>query len=449
LLGSLEQTLLEQTNEMERVFNLQKKNQWKMKATTVKERIELLNKLVDSLERYRKEIDNAVHQDLGRPINSGVFPSEVDMILEEINYTVKHLEEWMTPEYHLSSNIPGAQYYVKYEPRGVCLLFGAWNVPFVLLFSPLIPMIAAGNCVIAKPNELASASSQVIAQIIRDTFDESVVAVFEGGIDVAEALQQLKFDHVFLTGSPNVGRSVMGAAAKHLSSVTLELGGRNPLILDETADLKSIAQSIGFSKTYNTGQVCGSINYVFVPAAKQDELIAEIINFYQENFYENGDFQQERVGRIVNGRNFDRVMSYVTDAKDKGAKIAFGGSHDRNKLMIEPTILVDVPFDSKIMENEVFGPVLPIVTYEKPTDIIDFVNTGGKPLYMFIFSMNDQFIDQIVNNTSSGNVTINNWALNNFENELPFGGVNESGIGSYHGIHGFKELSNARAVLKL
>lgn len=439
----------EQIQEMKRVFDLQKKHQWVMKKTTANERIALLQQMGDTLERLREEVDEAVYLDLGRPSNTGVFPSEVDMILDEINFTVEHLEDWMKEEYQPSSVAPGAEYLVKYEPRGVCLLFGAWNVPFTLLFTPLIPMIAAGNCVITKPNEVTQHSSKVITKIIRETFKEEVVAAFEGGVDVAIELQKLKFDHIFLTGSPNVGRSVMGAAAKHLASVTLELGGRNPLILDESADIKNVAQNICMTKTYNNGQVCGSANYVFVPREKHDELIEEISSFYLENFYEDGVFQQERVGKMVNEQNFDRVLGYLEDADEKGATTAFGGSHDRNKLMIEPTVLTDVPLNSDIMNNEIFGPVIPILSYDNPKEITDYVNEGGKPLYMFIFSENKEFIDTILNNTTSGNVTINNFGLNNFEFNLPFGGVNESGIGAYHGIHGFRELSNARAILKV
>lgn len=420
-----------------------------MKRTTAKERIALLQQLGKALEHHRKEIDEAVFLDLGRPSDTNIFPSEVDMILDEINFTVEHLESWMKEEYKPSSVAPGAEYRVKYEPLGVCLLFGAWNVPFTLLFTPMIPMIAAGNCVITKPNEVTPNSSKVIVKIIRETFDEKVVAAFEGGVDVAVELQKLKFDHVFLTGSPNVGRSVMSAAAKHLASVTLELGGRNPLIVDETADIKNVAQNICMTKTYNNGQVCGSANYVFAPKKIHDELVEEISSFFVENFYEDGVYQQERVGKMVNEQNFDRVAGYLEDAVKKGATIVFGGSHDRGKLMIEPTVLTDVPLNSDIMNNEIFGPLIPIITYESNKEIADYVNDGGKPLYMFIFSENNEFIEEILNSTTSGNVTINNFGLNNFENELPFGGVNESGIGVYHGIHGFRELSNARAILKV
>lgn len=433
-----------QIQEMERIFRLQKKSQWKLKNTTAKERIELLKKLRNSLENNREEIDEALLKDLGRPKTS----SELEGVFKKLDHTIEHLEEWMKPEIHSHSQIKTATYYIHYEPRGVCLLLGAWNVPVDLVFSPLIALISAGNTVIAKPSELVPNCSKVIARVIKDTFNEEVVAVIEGDAHVATELQELPFDHIFFTGSPNIGRMVMKAAAKHLTSVTLELGGCNPLILDETANIQSVAQGIGVSKTYNSGQVCLSVNYVYAPKSKVNDLIQELSNFYTTNFYENNHYQADRVGKIVNEKNFDRVVGYISDAIDKGAEVVFGGGYDRTALTIEPTILRNVPLDSQLIENEIFAPIIPIVTYDDLNEVIDHVNAGGKPLGMYIFSNNQEFIDKILNNTSCGGVTLNSWALHGSEHHLPFGGVNESGMGSYHGIHGFKELSHAKSIFK-
>lgn len=449
-MGSLTEVSKDIKQEMNRVFTLQKESQWKVKASSSTERIALLNKLRDSLLNHREEFAQALYEDLGRPLTPDpTIGTEVDMVLADIEYTVNHLEDWMKTEYHSSDSIPGAQYYVKYEPRGVALLLGPWNFPVSLTFSPLVALLAAGNCTIVKPNELTPASSEIIAKVINEVFDESVVSIFTGGVKVAVELQELPFDHMFLTGSPNVGKAVMSSAAKHLSSVTLELGGRCPLILDETADIKAIAQNIGLSKSFNSGQICLSVNHVYVPRSKREELIDELKSYFEEKSYENGVFQAERVGRIVNERNFERISGYLTDAEEKGAQIVFGGAIDREKLSIEPTILVDVPLDSKMIENEIFGPLLPIITYDDISEVTNHINAGGKPLAMYIFSNRDEFVDSILNNTSCGGVTVNGWVLHGFENALPFGGVNESGIGAYHGVHGFKELSHARSIFKV
>jgi aldehyde dehydrogenase (NAD+) len=434
----------DQVQEMERVFQLQKKNQWKMKNTSAVERIELLGKLRTALELHREEIDQALFQDLGRPKNS----AEVYMVIKELDYTTSHLEEWMSYEVHDHPTIPTAKYYVQYEPRGVVLLLGAWNFPLDLVFSPLVALLAAGNTAIVKANEVTPNCSAMIAKVIKHAFDEEVVACFEGGIEVAHALEQLPFDHIFFTGSPKVGKSVMEAASKNLTSVTLELGGRSPLVLDETANLQSVAQGVGICKTVNAGQICLAVNHIFAPRSKVDELVSAISAYLKASCYESEVYQPEKVGKIVDARNFDRVTSYISDTLEKGASIVFGGNHDKSILSIEPTIITDVTLDSALVQNEIFAPVIPIVAYDDIHEVIDFINDGGKPLGLFIFSNNQPFIDHVINHTSCGGITINGWAMHASTHELPFGGVNQSGMGSYHGVHGFKELSHARPIFK-
>ena len=415
-----------------------------MKNTTVKERIALLGKLRTALELYKEEIDEALFKDLGRPKNS----AEVHMIIKELDYTVQHLEEWVRYEIHDHPTIPTAKYYVQYEPKGVVLLLNAWNFPFDLTFSPLVALLAAGNTAIVKPNGETPNCSAMITKVINHAFDEEIVACFEGRSTVAEELQRLPFDHIFFTGSPRVGKMVMEGAAKNLTSVTLELGGRSPLILDETANFNAIAQGVGICKTVNSGQICLAVNHIFAPRSKIDDLVKEISSYLKSNYYENNVYQPHRVGKIINERNFNRVTDYISDTLQKGATIVFGGNYDKSILSIEPTILTDVSLDNALVENEIFAPVIPIIAYDEINEVIDHINSGGKPLGMFIFSSNQQFIDQIINYTSCGGITINGWALHANTHELPFGGVNESGMGSYHGIHGFKELSHARPIFR-
>ncbi len=435
---------VDQIQEMKRVFDLQKKSQWKMKNTTVEERIVLLGKLRTALELYREEIDEALYKDLGCPKNS----FEVYSILEEVDYTIEHLEKWMKYEIHTHPTIQTASYYVKYEPRGVVLILNAWNAPINLAFTPLIALLAAGNTAIVKPNGETPNCSAMIAKVISHAFNEEVVACFEGRSPVAEELQKLPFDHVFFTGSPAVGKKVMEAASRNLTSVTLELGGRSPLILDETANLKAAAESIAICKTFNSGQICLSVNHIFAPQPIINDLVKEISSYLKANYYENDKFLSHKAGKIINQRNFERVTDYVSDAVQEGASIAFGGNFDRDQLTIEPTIVTDVTLGSPLVENEIFASIIPIVAYDDIDEVINHINSGGKPLGLYIFSNDQPFIDHIVNHTSSGGITINGCAMHASTPELPFGGVNESGIGSYHGVYGFKELSHARAIFK-
>lgn len=430
-------------HEITEIFELQKKEQWKFKNTSAHERIVLLEKLGANLEKNRSEVDKALYADLGRPIGGQL--SEVDMILEDIKHTVVHLEEWMTPEVKQHPTMETASYYIQYEPRGVCLLLAPWNFPVSMVFTPLVALLSAGNTVIVKASRQTPNASKIISKIIRETFDELVVAVYEGDNEVVTSLP---FDHIFLTGSPRVGKLVMGEAAKHLASVTLELGGRNPLIVDETADLKTVALNVCIAKSVNSGQICLSVNHVFVPRALQQKLVDEIKTGLLNMLYVEGTYQHERVGRIVNRSNFGRLAGYLQDATERGATIQFGGKTDVDALVIEPTIITEVPKESDLIQNEIFGPLIPIIPYDDIAEVVEHVNEGGKPLGMYIFSNDQSFINHLLQNTSAGGVTINGWALHGSEHDLPFGGVKESGIGYYHGKHGFVGLSHSKAVFR-
>lgn len=434
------------SNDIRRVFDLQKADQWNVKRSTAAQRIAKLSHLKDAILANVAAISDALYKDLRR---APIQPTAIEHwgAIADIDDAIAHLDEWMSPiDIEPSARFPGATARITYEARGVCLLFGPWNFPFGLIFQPLVPIIAAGNTVIVKPNELAPATSRLTARIIRETFDEREVAVFEGGVDLANQLLELPFDHIFFTGSPAVGRIVMGAAAKHLASVTLELGGKNPAILDATADIPAVAAILAVSRAENGGQICLCPEYVWVPNAKKVEFIARASDALRATFYVDGQLNKERLAKIVDSRNLTRVSSYLKDAIDRGARVEFGGQIDESDRSVHPTILTNVPADAKMMQEENFGPLLVVFGYDDVEEAIRYVQKRPKALAMYIFSEDREFVERLLASTSSGGVTVNNTFLHCAESRLPFGGVNESGTGRYHGIHGFKELSHERSV---
>jgi aldehyde dehydrogenase (NAD+) len=434
-------------SEIKRVFDLQKQHQWEVRGTSAAARKQKPERFKQVLLAHADEVAEALSQDLRKP-REEPMPHELAGVIAEVDEVLAHLDDWMKPvEVEPSPMLAGTRAVMTYEPRGVCLLFGPWNFPFLLVFEPLVPMIAAGNCAIVKPNEMAPATSALAAKLIREIFDEREVAVFEGDVALSNALLELPFDHIFFTGSPKVARTVMAAAARHLSSVTLELGGKCPAIIDETVDLQKVAAAIGEGRMMNAGQICLCPDHVWVPESLRDEFVAELAAFVRGRFYPGGELDKTAYGRIVDARNFNRLKGYLDDAMERGATLALGGELEAGDLTVHPTVLTDVPANAAVMQEEIFGPILPVMTYRDPREITDFLHRGGKPLAMYLFSDDQDFIDSVLHKTSSGGVTVNGWALHWFEQKLPFGGVNESGIGRYHGVHGFKELSHERAMV--
>ena len=432
-------------SDVDRVFAAQRAYKWTVKNSSVAERKAKLVRLKEAVLANAAAIRAALKADLRKP--EAEAAGEIGSVENDINDALEHLESWMAPvEVTPAPVFAGAKARIVYEARGVCLVFGPWNFPFQLLFEPLVPIIAAGNTAILKPNELAPATSRISAEIIRKVFDQREVAVFEGGIEQANALLALPVDHVFFTGSPKVGRVVMAAAARHLASVTLELGGKCPVVLDATTDLAAAAATIAAARCYNSGQVCLCPDIAWVPESRRDALVSLIKDAVGAALYRDGKLDKAAYGRMVDRRNFDRVKGYLDDAIARGAKVAFGGTTEADDLTIHPTVLVDVPADARIMHEEIFGPILPVVGYRTPEEVCTAVQGGGKPLAMYLYSNDAKFVDTILSNTSSGGVTVNGWAMHWFEPQLPFGGVNESGIGRYHGIHGFREVSHERSV---
>jgi aldehyde dehydrogenase (NAD+) len=434
-----------EASEYKRLFALQSEAKWAAKATGAELRKAKLTRLKNTVLAHRREVIGALSADLRKPVAEA--SREVDVVIGAIDLALANLEDWMRPvEVDASAHLAGTRSRIVCEPRGVCLLFGPWNFPFQLLFEPLVPMVAAGNCTLVKPNELAPATSHISAMILREAFAESDVAVFEGGIDVANALLELPVDHIFFTGSPNVGKTIMTAAARHLASVTLELGGKCPAIVDRSVDLAHAAKTIGAGRLRNAGQVCLAPDIAWVHEDVRSEFVGHLEKYITETYYQDGSLNKDMFGKIVNDRNVDRVKGYLDDAVARGARLAFGGLVEEDRT-IHPTVLTDVPPDAAIMHEEVFGPVLTVMAYKSPDDITRFMQRQGKPLAMYVFSKEQEFIDRILLNSSSGGVTVNGWATHYSETNLPFGGVNGSGSGAYHGIHGFRELSHQRSIL--
>ncbi len=417
-----------------------------MKASTAEQRKASLRKLKAAVESHTEEIVAAVRQDTRKPENE-IRVTEVLNVLSNIDRNIANLDEWMKPIDVQPSLNPKDTARIVHEARGVCLILGPWNFPLGLVMGPLAAAIAAGNCCMVKLTDLCPATAGVAARIIRDAFDEREVAVFEGDVGVATALLELPFNHIFFTGSTRVGKLVMAAAARHLASVTLELGGKSPVIVDADADVQKVAADLAAAKQFNGGQACICPDYVLVTAQQKDALIEAFRARVQQNLYrDDGSIKKENIAQIVNDQNFARIKQLLEDAVSKGATIAVGGTLEAADRTIHPTLLTDVTPDMLIMQEEVFGPIVPVMTYATLNDAITFISDRAKPLALYIYSNTAGHVDRILSRTSSGGVTVNGFFSHYLENQLPFGGVNQSGTGSYHGVFGFRAFSHERAI---
>lgn len=435
------------SKRVQSIFELQSQHKWVNKMSSVEQRLEKLKKLRQVIETREDDAVKALHNDLRRDEEGA--RGEVASIFGEIDHAFADLAKWMAPVDVDPAPFVENKARITVEARGIVLLFSPWNYPFALLFQPLVSIIAAGNCAMVKPNELAPNISKLAAEIIEEVFDEKDVAVFEGGVDLANELLELPTDHIFFTGSPAVGKIVMGAAAKNLTSVTLELGGKNPVIIDRTADLQDAAGKIAAFRNMNNGQVCLCPENIWVPEEMADDFIAAAQGTFQAMFYKDGKLNPDANGKMIDERNFQRVKGYIDDANDKGANIVCGGEADTELRSIHPTIMTNVPDDAKIMGEETFGPILNVFTYKEVDEAFANIQAQPKPLALYVFTTDDNFVETVLSKTSSGGVTVNNCLLHVAVTALPFGGVNGSGIGAYHGEYGFKELSHQRSVLAL
>lgn len=430
------------------LFSKQKDNQYTVGNSTYNQRVKRLNALQRAIEfTYRTEINEALHIDLGKPTVESEL-SEVYQIVGDIKFAKAHLHKWMRKQkVKTPLSMLGSSSYYIYEPKGVCLIISPWNFPFNLTFGPLVSAIAAGNTVIIKPSEMTPHSSALMAKIIADVFSEDEVALVEGEIEVSTALLKLPFNHIFFTGSPNVGKIVMSAAAKHLASVTLELGGKSPTVIDKTANIDMAAKKIMWGKFMNAGQICVAPDYVLIDETIKPKFIASCIKWLKQ-FYTEHPEQSKSYARIVTHKHFERLKSHIDNAIGLNAKIEVGGALDATSKYIAPTIVSNLIEDASLLQEEIFGPILPIVTYTTIDEAIDYVNSKERPLALYVYSKSKANIKKVIDNTRAGGTCINNNVIHYANHNLPFGGTNNSGIGKSNGVFGFKAFSNERAVMK-
>lgn len=414
-----------------------------LRSTDIATRKEKLKKLESWILNNRKEIQQAVHKDLQKPFQETEI-TETFVVLSEIRLARKKLSSWTAQKPVGSSPVYlGTTASVYYEPKGACLIISPWNYPFQLAVGPLVSAIAAGNAIIIKPSEYSEYTSELIKKMCDEIFEGSEVCVILGGVSESQELLKLPFDHIFFTGSPQVGKIVMEAASKNLTSVTLELGGKSPTIVDKTADIKDAAAKIAWGKWQNAGQVCIAPDYLYVHDDVKDKLIEELV-IQSEKIY--GD--RECYGGIISRQHHNRINDLMADAIEKGADIEFGGKSDRDNLRFTPTLLSKVSRDSRVLTEEIFGPILPLITFRELSETVALINSKPKPLALYLFSKSRKNTEFITKNTTSGMMAINETVLQFAHPHLPIGGVNNSGIGKSHGYAGFIAFSNEKAMLK-
>ncbi|WP_396157672.1 aldehyde dehydrogenase [Flavobacterium sp.] len=405
-------------------------------------RKETLVKLLNCVQNHEQEIIKALYDDFKKPAFESVA-TETSFILAELKYTIKNIHNWAKPKMVLPSifNFPSTDYIYK-EPYGKVLIIAPWNYPYQLALSPLIAAVAAGNQVVLKPSELTPNTSRIISKIISETFDKNHVTCIEGGVDVAQELLTQRWDYIFFTGSVPVGKIVAKAAATHLTPVTLELGGKSPCIVDESANIQLAAKRIVWGKFLNAGQTCIAPDYLMVHQNVKEKLIEnlklEITNGYGENPEISPDF-----ARIVNEKNWNRLAAML-----ENETILLGGKASIEDCYIAPSLVDEPSLDSLVMQNEIFGPILPIISYKTEEDLDKIISKYEKPLSLYIFSENKSFAKRIVQNYSFGGGCINDTLIHFTNKRLPFGGVGHSGIGAYHGKFSFAIFSHRKAVVK-
>uniref|UniRef100_A0ACD5X519 Uncharacterized protein n=1 Tax=Avena sativa TaxID=4498 RepID=A0ACD5X519_AVESA len=405
-----------------------------------------LKALVRMIEEKEDDISDALHADLAKPRMES-YLHEISLAKGACVFALKGLKTWMKPD-----KVPAAittfpsTAQILPEPLGVVLVISAWNYPFLLSIDPVIGAIAAGNAVVLKPSEVAPATSSLFAKLLPEYVDNSCIKVVEGGVTETTALLDQKWDKIFYTGNGHIGRIVMAAAAKHLTPVALELGGKCPVIVDSNIDLHVAVKRIAVGKWgCNNGQACIAPDYIITTKAFAAELV-ESLKRVLVRFYGEDPLQSEDLSRIVNASHFHRLATLLED-KEVAAKIVLGGQIDQKLLKIAPTVLVDAPPDSRLMTGEIFGPMLPIVTVENIEESIEHINAGAKPLAAYLFTKNKRLQEDFVTNISAGGLLVNDVALHLTNPHLPFGGVGDSGIGSYHGKFTFDCFTHRKAVL--
>lgn len=432
---------------LDALFARQQAARWRIAATTATQRKAKLRALLAALLAHRAEAHAALAADFRKS------PEEVDLtelypVISEIKDALRHLSRWMRPrKVPTPIGLFGSAGTIRHEPRGVVLIISPWNYPIYLTLGPLVSALAAGNCFILKPSEFTPHTTAFLRKLLAGLFPEDEVALVEGDAGAAQALLALPFDHIFFTGSPAVGKVVMKAAAEHLTSVTLELGGKSPVLVDADADLRTAARRIAWGKVLNGGQTCVAPDYVLVHERVHDALVGELQAALQA--FHGADAATRKaspdLARIINDRHFDRLKGLLDSSQ---ATVAFGGEHDAATRYIAPTLLTEVDPAAPIMQEEIFGPLLPILRMPDLDAAVAFVNARPKPLALYVFSGDRRTAEVLIARTTAGGSCINDTILHFAHTGLPTGGVNTSGFGKAHGQHGFQAFSNARGVLR-
>lgn len=428
------------------VYEKQKNHKYNQKNSSAHYRKNKLKRFKELMISKKSEIACALAQDFGKSEHE-VYLTEVLPVLSMINLTIKKLDSWMKPQKISAGPLfLGTSTFISYEAKGNTLIISPWNYPFHLAVYPVLTNFSAGNTAIVKPSEFTKSTNKIITQLFSEVFDEEEVCVIEGEIAETHELLAKPFDHIFFTGSTPVGKIVMEKASAHLASVTLELGGKSPTIVCDDYDLEHAAKRIVWGKLVNSGQTCIAPDFLMVSKKNEKALLAEIKKqielTYPGDHKENSDYC-----RIITPRHAKRLNDLIQDATSKGANLICGGEYDEDRV-IAPTVLSGVTTDMLIMQDEIFGPVLPVLTYDSIQDCIQFIQKIDNPLSLYVFSNDEADVEKIRKGTCSGGFVVNDTVLHAGHGELPFGGAGKSGIGKYHGSFGFKEFSNARGVLK-
>ncbi|RMG62349.1 MAG: aldehyde dehydrogenase family protein [Calditrichaeota bacterium] len=438
------QRLIDQT------FEQQLSHFQKYGKTTAAQRIERLKRILNWVQAHRQDIREAVYQDLRKP-PAEVDLSEIFVVTSEIKHAIRHLPRWMKSR-SVRRTLPllTTRAAVRYEPRGVVLIISPWNFPFNLTVGPLVSALAAGNCAVLKPSEFSPATSELIARMVAELFPPEEVAVFQGDREVAQALLAKPFHHIFFTGSSQVGKLVMKAAAEHLSSVTLELGGKSPVLVDRSANLRDAARKIVWGKFMNSGQTCIAPDYLLVEEGIYQPFVAELRRAIESTYGSSAEarLQCPDYSRIIHPAHWQRLHEALREAIETGAHVELGGQAQADSRYIEPTLISDVNPHTRLMEEEIFGPILPIIRYSRLDEAIRLINEKDRPLAVYIFSRDGKTIRRLMDETSSGAFCVNEVVLHFLHLNLPFGGTNASGYGNSHGFYGFKAFSHERAVLR-
>ncbi len=401
-----------------------------------------LEALRNVIKEYEPEVMQALKKDLHKS-EWEAYTTEIGFLLEEIKFTLKHLNDWMSPR-KVKTPVThfGSKSLIHQEPYGVTLIIAPWNYPFQLQLAPLIGAIAAGNCAVLKPSELTPSVSGVIAKMMREVFPEKYISVVEGGVEVSTELLKQPFDHIFFTGSVQVGKIVMEAAAKQLIPVTLELGGKSPAIVDQDANLKLAAKRILWGKFTNAGQTCVAPDYLYVHSDVKSELLQHMSEALVE-FYGDDPLTEEKYGHIVSDQHFERLKNFL-----KTGDVLIGGQHREKERVITPTIIDNISWDDPVMQEEIFGPILPVLEFSEIEDVIEEVRQRPKPLALYFFSESEKKQDLITSSLSFGGGCMNDTLMHIVSPYLPFGGVGSSGTGSYHGEASFKTFSHEKSIVK-